>query len=220
MTLEQLTRLGRTRLSANFFMRDFLYSEIAAVHGLANVPSDPALAVEVGARLCEEVLEPLQAAFGRITIRSAYRSAEVNALGHKLTMSGRTAYACASNSNNAAHHIWDLRDAAGHIGAAACVVVPSFWARYRAEGDWQRLAWWIHDHLPYSYLTFFKTRFAFNIGWHEQPTRIIDSRAKPIGVLTKRGMANHEGSHAEVWEGIVPSKAGNLNSRAPSASGR
>lgn len=204
MTLEELTRFGRTRLSANFFMRDFLYSEIAAIHGLANVPSDPELAIAAGTRLCKEILEPLQSTFGRIPIRSAYRSAEVNALGHRMTMSGRKAYSCASNDSNAAYHIWDARDHDGCFGAAACVVVPSFWAQYRWQGDWQRLAWWIHDHLPYSYVTFFKTRFAFNIGWHERPVRVIDSRAQPTGILTKPGMANHEGSHAEAWRPIVP----------------
>mgnify|MGYP003581915723 FL=1 len=33
-TYEKLEELGRVRLSKNFFMRDFLYSEIAAWHGI------------------------------------------------------------------------------------------------------------------------------------------------------------------------------------------
>lgn len=204
MTVRELTELGRRRLSANFFMRDFLYSEIAAVHGLANIPDDPELAVAAGTRLCEEILEPLQAAFGRLTIRSAYRSAEVNAFGHCKTMAGQYEYACASNARNAAFHIWDLHDAGGHMGAAACIVVPSFWERFRKKGDWQRLAWWIHDHLPYSRMTFYRTRFAFNIGWHEKPVREIYSRVAPKGFLTKPGYANHAGSHEAAWRGIVP----------------
>ena len=63
------------------------------------------------------------------------------------------------------------------MGAAACIVVPSFWSRFRGQGDWQKLAWWIHHHLPYHWLTFFRTRFAFNIGWHEadQLARVIDA---------------------------------------------
>lgn len=204
MRVRELTEFGRTRLSANFFMRDFLYSEIAAVHGITNIPGDPDLAIVAGTRLCEEILEPLQAAFGPIVIRSAYRSAELNQFGHQMTMSGHPEYACGSNASNAAYHIWDLRDEEGCMGAAACIVVPSFWNRFRGEGDWQKLAWWIHDHLPYSWLTFFRTRFAFNIGWHEKPVRIITSRVMPKGTLTKPGWDNHVGSHEEQWEGILP----------------
>lgn len=203
ISVRELEALGRTRLSANFFLRDFLYSEIAAVHGLRNVPDDPELAIAAGTSLCEEILEPLQAAFGRIAIRSAYRSAALNAFGHEMTMAGHF-YGCASNAKNAAYHIWDQRDAASHMGAAACIVVPSFWQHYRREGDWQRLAWWIHDHLPYHRLTFFRTRFACNIGWHEKPERIITGQVAPKGVLTRPGMANHLGSHEECWRGIVP----------------
>ena len=63
-------------------MRDFLYSEIANVHRMANLPDDPDLAIAAGRRLCEHLLEPLQATFGRIAIRSAYRSPAVNAYGN------------------------------------------------------------------------------------------------------------------------------------------
>jgi hypothetical protein len=77
-----LEEFGRVRLSANFFMREFLHSEIAQYYRLLNVPVDPDLAIEAGARLCAELLEPLQAAFGRIVIRSGYRSPQVNALGY------------------------------------------------------------------------------------------------------------------------------------------
>ena len=58
-------------------MRDFLFSEIAAIEGLSNLPDDPELAIAAGRGLCENLLEPLQATFGRIAIRSAYRSPEV-----------------------------------------------------------------------------------------------------------------------------------------------
>ena len=76
---EALEDLGRVRLSRNFFMRDFLYSETANHFALRNVPEDPDLAIEVGRHLCEELLEPLQATFGRVHIRSAFRSESVNA---------------------------------------------------------------------------------------------------------------------------------------------
>lgn len=204
MSVHELNEFGRMRLSTNFFMRDFLYSEIAAIHGLSNIPDDPALAISAGTRLCEELLEPLQVAFGRIVIRSAYRSAEVNALGNRLQAAGKSAYNCASNVRNAASHIWDMRDGEGCMGATACIVVPSFWDRFQSPGDWRRLAWWIHDHLPYSSLTFFGTRFAFNIRWHERPQRIIQSWPTPCGTLTRPGYANHDGSHQAEWGAILP----------------
>ncbi len=58
-------------------MRDFLYSEIAGFHGVPNLPEDPDLAIAAGSQLCETLLEPLQAAFGRLGIRSGFRSRRV-----------------------------------------------------------------------------------------------------------------------------------------------
>ncbi|TPW28732.1 hypothetical protein [Pararhizobium mangrovi] len=203
-SVASLTEFGRTRLSASFFMRDFLFSDIAAIHGQTNAPDDPDLAIAAGTRLCEDLLEPLQQAFGRIAIRSAYRSSEVNALGNAMQAEGKSAYNCAKNEDNFAGHIWDRRDADGCMGATACIVVPSFWDRFQAEGDWRRLAWWIHDHLPYSALEFFPRCFAFNITWHERPRREISSFVTPRGILTRPGMENHEGSHEAEWQDILP----------------
>jgi len=198
-----LTDFGRVRLSKSFFMRDFLFSDIAAIHGFSNVPDDPDLAIAAGTRLCEELLEPLQDAFGRIAIRSAYRSPEVNGFGNDMQRQGKAGYSCARNEANYAGHIWDRRDAAGHMGATACIIVPAFWDRFQNEGDWTRLAWWIHDHLPYSSLWFFPIYFAFNITWHESPARRIDSYVAPRGCLTRPGMANWAGSHEAEWAGIL-----------------
>ena len=130
--------LGRVRLSRTFFMRDFLYSEIANVHGFSNLPDEPDLAIEAGRRLCEELLEPLQATFGRLAIRSGYRSPQVNAFGNAHDLS------CASNEADRARHIWDQRDAQGCMGAMTSLAVP--WLVDRG-GSWTAMAWWIHDHL-------------------------------------------------------------------------
>ena len=80
-TVKALEELGRVQLSKSFFMREFLYSEISQIEGIPNIPDDPELAIAAGKKLCENVLEPLQDALGRISIRSAYRSCEVNAKG-------------------------------------------------------------------------------------------------------------------------------------------
>jgi hypothetical protein len=195
-SVKLLEELGRVRLSNSFFMRDFLYSEIANLHGLSNVPDDPALAIEAGRHLCEELLEPLNVTFGRIAIRSAYRSFAVNQFGNEH------GYNCASNEKNYASHIWDRRDGNGFVGATACVVIPWFAERYEAGADWRSLAWWVHDHLPYSKLQFFPTLCAFNIQWHEKPKQRIDSFIAPRGTLTKPGMDNSAGSHSEFYEGF------------------
>jgi hypothetical protein len=195
-SVDSLEEFGRIRLSKNFFMRDFLFSEISAIHGIANIPDNPELAVKAGSRLCEELLEPLQAAFGRIAIRSALRSCAVNEFGNKHNFS------CARNEANYAVHIWDQLDHEGCMGATACIVVPWFLDRYEAGSDWRSLAWWIHDNLPYSTLYFFPKLCAFNIGWHERPKRRIESRVDPKGSLTNPGMDNHSGDHSQWYDGF------------------
>ncbi len=194
--MKALEELGRTQLSASFYLRDFLYSEIAAHYRLANVPDDPELAIQAGTRLCEDLLEPLQATFGRIAIRSAYRSCAVNGFGNANKLN------CSRNEATYADHIWDRRDANGHMGATACIVVPWFADRYAEGADWRSLAWWIHDHLPYASLCFFPKLAAFNIQWHEAPQRRISSFIAPKGVLTKPGFGNWSGSHQEWYEGF------------------
>ena len=176
-SVNALEELGRVRLSKSFFMRDFLYSEIANFYGKPNIPENPNLAIEVGKQLCEELLEPLNATFGRVAVRSAYRSPTVNAFGNEK------GHSCASNKSNYASHIWDHVDDKGLKGATACVVVPWFADRHKEGADWRALAYWIHNHLPYSDLYFFPKLCAFNISWHERPTRSIRSYIKPPSTL-------------------------------------
>jgi hypothetical protein len=199
-SMRRLEDLGRIRLSPNFFLRDFLYSEIANFYGVPNIPDDPALAVSAGTRLCEELLEPLQSTFGRIGIRSGYRSPRVTQFGNDRGFGARIAA-------NAAYHIWDMRDSAGRMGAAACIVIPWFVDRHRKGADWRSLAWWIHDHLPYAHLEFYPKLCAFNIQWREAPDPRIDSVVAPRGCLTKPGMLNHRGDHSNWYKGFPPAAA-------------
>ncbi|WP_337843176.1 hypothetical protein [Rheinheimera sp.] len=157
-----LDNLARTRLSKHFFLRDFLYLETAAMHGINNVPDDLELAIEAGRQLCEQVLEPLQAAWGRIHIRSAFRSCTVNQLGNELGAN------CATNQSNYAAHIWDRRDEQGFMGATACIVIPRYLDYFEKTGDWTSLAWWIHANVPaYNSMYFFPNLCAFDISWYE-----------------------------------------------------
>lgn len=200
-SVSALETLGRVRLSPSFFMRDFLYSEIANHYGMPNVPDDPDLAIAAGTALCENLLEPLQDRFGRISIRSAYRSPSVNRIGNE------NGHSCSRNESSFANHIWDRRDAEGYMGAMATVVVNAFIPYYEATGDWPAIAWWVHDHLPYSEMQFFPKYSAFNLGWYEQPKRTISSFIAPRGKLTGPGMPNHAGDHPALyarWLDVAP----------------
>ena len=126
-SVKSLEDLGRVRLSENFFMRDFLYSEVANLYGVPNIPDDPDLAIETGRALCENLLEPLRKKFGRVSIRSAYRNREVarvcNERGHN----------CAKPESEYAEHIWDRRTSEGIAGAMATVIVHAFIPYYQRD---------------------------------------------------------------------------------------
>lgn len=171
-TFRRLEDLGRVRLSRSFFMREFLFSEVATAHGIVNVPDNASLAVEAGRRLCEELLEPLQANFGRLSIRSGYRSTALNDLCHSKGLG------CAASARNFSRHIWDRRDAAGHIGAMACVVSPWLADFTAVHRNWLPMAAWIRERLPYSEVVFFPRLAAFNIGWHERPKGTIRTHVR------------------------------------------
>jgi hypothetical protein len=78
--------------------------------------------------------------------------------------------------------------------------VNSFADYYAQTGDWQAMAWWIHDNLPPTDLYFFPKLAAFNISWHEAPGRITRSYTHPKGTLTKLGMSNFEGTHDKDYQ--------------------
>ena len=196
-SMAQLEDFGRIRLSQHFFMRDMLYSEVASVHGMRNVPDDPAWAVEVGVALCNTLLEPLHTTFGHVTIRSAFRSAAVNARGENYRNIGGTKW-------NHARHVWDRPDASnGKKGATACVVIPWFvdYLARRPTMSWTAMGWWIHDHLVFSEVTFFhgsKYKYAaFNIRWHE-----IDKRCCIKSSVDGNLMAQNGPKHAAAYPGF------------------
>ena len=94
------------------------------------------------------------------------------------------------------------------MGATACIALPEFADAFPEPGGWTRLAWWIHDHLPYSSLYFFPKSWAVNVQWYEKPERRIDRLAgwhsadgwKKQGTLTKRGMPSHDVPHNSGWQ--------------------
>ena len=175
-----LETLGRVRLSQYFYMRDFLNSEIANVHQMQNIPDRPAWAIAAGRRLCVELLDPLEETFGRVAVRSGYRSAALNQFGNQNGLN------CARNDYPEECHIWDLHEGDAAI-AGASIAIPWFADQYDQGRDWRDLAWWVHDHLPYSEMWFFPKLCAFNLSWRPQPWRKIASYIAPKGTLLARG---------------------------------
>ena len=175
-----LETFGRVRLSKHFYMRDFLYSEIGSFHGVPNLPRDPDLTIETGRALCTELLDPLEETFGRLAIRSGYRSAQLNQFGNENRLN------CARNDNPLECHIWD-RDSGDAAIAGTSLVIPWFADQYDSGRDWQDLAWWVHDHLAYSEMWFFPKLAAFNLTWRPTPLRTISSYIAPRGMLLRAG---------------------------------
>ena len=202
-SVDTLNKLGRVQLSPNFFMRDMLYSEIANFHGIPNIPDNPDLAIEAGRRLCNELLEPLRATFGHVSIRSAYRSRELNKRGNDEMKAGRKGYSCALD--NDARHTWDRLDRHGLMGATACIVIPWFARLYKQGTPWQAMAWWIHDRrdrLPYSELCFYPIYAAFNIRWYAgEPEHTIRSFMRPR-LLTRSGCEDRSMDHSSEYPGF------------------
>ncbi|KIN71689.1 hypothetical protein [Sulfitobacter guttiformis] len=177
-SMRGLENFGRTRLSPNFFVRDFMISEISAFHGIPNIPDNPDLAIERGRAFCETLLEPLHATFGQVTVRSGYRSAALNTFGNENNLN------CARSDNPIECHIWDMPE---HVVAGASIVIPWFADQYSQGRDWRDLAWWVHDHLPYSEMWFFPKLAAFNLVWRPVPRRTISSYVAPRGMLLRSG---------------------------------
>ena len=230
--MNALDDFGRERLSKHYFMRDFLYSEIAAAHGIPNVPDDAELAIKAGTALCRNLLEPLRHIFGHVTVRSTFRSANVNGFGNCHDMN------CSSNRASYANHIWDHTDDDGFMGATACIVIPWFvdWMNEREGRDWRVLAWFIHDHLPYSEMVFFVQNAAVNltwrgdpcdsaqdgdvrgfdgsygsIGWRSEPRRRVDSFKAPAGLLIKNGEATKGSCRSEHYVDLLLDLEGSVS---------
>ena len=180
-----LETLGRVRLSKHFYMRDFLFSEINGFHGVPNVPDNPDLTVQNGRQLCSQLLDPLEETFGRVAIRSGYRSAELNRFGNENNLN------CARNDNPIECHIWDLHAGQDAVSGTS-LVIPWFADQYETGRDWRDLAWWVHDHLPYSEMWFFPKLAAFNLVWRPPPQRTISSYIAPRGMLLRRGETPNE----------------------------
>lgn len=76
VSARSLDSLSRVRLSQNFILRDFLFCASSAANGLSNCPENKAAVVRAGREICEKLLEPIVAHFGRFAITYGYQSRE------------------------------------------------------------------------------------------------------------------------------------------------
>lgn len=101
-TTQEYEALARVRLSQNFILRDFLFSTDCATRGFRNFPDDPEAVICAGKALCEKVLEPFLAKWGRFAITFGYQSRE----GVEFKWSKAMREAKGHNSNP---HQWDRK---------------------------------------------------------------------------------------------------------------
>ena len=201
-SMKALEELGRVRLSEHFFMREMLYSEIANFHGIPNIPDDPDLAIAAGTRLCEDLLEPLHATFGHVSVRSAFRLRRGEHLrrrpaGQRLLVrcDGVEPFPpCVGPAGRRGLHGGDRLH-------RRSLVHPTFRGRYALGGA--RLvgarppAVFGHDVLRRK-----GRNCAFNLRWHEKPARRIEAFSPRRLLLTKPGCANHAGDHSSEYPGF------------------
>lgn len=89
------------------------------------------------------------------------KASDLDAFGVKMGL------ACASNEKSRAYHCYDLLDAVGFMGAAACIIIPSAVGSYEPRfTDWRELARHIDITLLYHRMVIFRSG-TFNIGWRE-----------------------------------------------------
>jgi hypothetical protein len=99
---EQYEALASVRLSKNYLLRDFLFSTECAARGFTNYPEDPEMVIRAGRALCEKVLEPVLAKWGRFAILFAYQSRQ--GIEYGWSQAKREANPRSSNP-----HMWDRK---------------------------------------------------------------------------------------------------------------
>lgn len=101
-----MEELSLTRLSPNFIMREFLHSNYNSVAGICNYPEKPEVVIRAGKALCENILEPIIAKFGKIFITFGYQGR----VG--LNMADSTTK---DNPKSSSPHMWDRSTYPKHI---------------------------------------------------------------------------------------------------------
>ena len=99
-TTAKYDQLTRTRLSKNFILRDFMFCAASAAQGLSNYPENPDAVIKAGRALCEQILEPILAHFGRFAITYGYQSRA--SMDRDLAKTSKL-----THPNSSSPHHWD-----------------------------------------------------------------------------------------------------------------
>lgn len=185
----QYEDLARVRLSKNFILRDFLFSTESAVLGLNNLPEDPEQVIRSGRMLCEKVLEPILARFGRFAITFGYQCREAMEYGWSAEK--------LANPHSSSPHSWD-RGSFGKEVYARVDILP-FCVEDGAV-DKHEFARWCMMNLDIDLLQM----------WHRANVFCITISPKPRRVWLEWGSASrgepkrtgHMGTH--YWREIYP----------------
>lgn len=190
--------LGRTRLSRNFILRDLLFSTDSAALGLTNFPERPDLVVHAGAALCEKILEPVLAEFGRFAITFGYQSRE----GIDYWLSQEETRKATSNP-----HQWDRGTPFGD-GVFARIDILPFCVE---DGEVSREAFghWLMHRLDIDLLMQWTRSNVYCITISPQPRRVWVE----WGSVKRGEPSNTTHMGADYWQRIYPELPENMRPR-------
>ena len=92
----------------------------------------------------------------------------------------------------------------------ACIVIPYIADLYEKDSTvWRKIAWYIHDQLPYDRMLFHPNLCAINLGWSDLPRKIVQSYIKDGGpAFPKRGEPAFSGDHSKEYGDLPLLKRG------------
>lgn len=197
--------LARTRLSKNFILRDFLFSTEAAAQGLSNFPEHPELVIAAGGTLCQQVLEPVLAQFGRFAIVFGYQCRQ--AVEARMPKSRR------SNLRSSNPHQYDRQTFGDNVYAR--VDILPFCVEDRAVGR-QEFGQWLMMNLDIDLLMQWTGRNVFCITISPEPRRVWIEWGNP----KHGGQRQQVLMGADYWQEIYPHLPESKRPRfAPSCTG-
>lgn len=182
----------RQRVSKNFILRDFLYSSTSDYFGVSNKPSDmPEQVVASAKALCEVLLEPILAKFGRFFITYAYQSRKIM----------DTMFPQIKPTGSSPHH-WD-RGTYGNKIYARIDIVPL--CVEDGEVSHEEFIQWVMYNTPADLLMLWRDSNTFCLTISPTPRRVALEWVKSGKGENGSNKITHMGT--EFWQNIYPTLA-------------
>lgn len=189
-TTEEYESLSRVRLSKNFILRDFLFSTECAARGLTNYPDDPDMVIRAGKEMCQKVLEPLLAQWGRFAITFGYQSRQ--GVEWSWTKKMREA-----NPRSSSPHCWDRGTFGDEVYARVDILLYCV-----MDGliDKQTVGHWMMHNLDIDLLMQWRKSNGFCVSISPKPRRVWFGWGNPfLGEPRKEIFMG-----AEYWQKVYP----------------